>query len=408
MNPLILMMKNKIRLSLYLAFILLIIFSCEREPMEVRLTAIELSSPGGFVEAGVTDTIELVIFPENATPGEYTWSTSDLSVASVDQSGAVTGIAPGEAVITATTKDHKLMATAKVHVIRWTGYPKMGVHARPVAVDSDGIIWCGGIELTVIHHNSEQVYPAIKNVSAIAASSGGDKWFGTYGMGIWKYDGTTWTNYTTDNSSLASNFTNTNSMIVDQKGNVWFGTSDRESGMGTGVTMFDGNHWHVFNSGNGLVHNNVLDIAEDSHGNKWFVTSKGISVFDNLNWASYTTENTGTGIIDYAFSVAIDKQNNKWFGSYGGAIRFDGSKWTVFDASNSGLKWNSINDIAVDKDNHIWFATEAGVSKFDGTSWVNYTSVKKLHHVYNLRSIAIGTEGDKWIGTSTGILRLED
>ncbi|MEJ7679443.1 MAG: hypothetical protein WKG06_16600 [Segetibacter sp.] len=58
-------------------------------------------------------------------------------------------------------------------------------------------------------------------VLSIAIDSNGDKWFGTNGWGISKFDGIYWTTYTeANNSSIAE----VNAIAIDTKGNKWFGT----------------------------------------------------------------------------------------------------------------------------------------------------------------------------------------
>jgi len=356
---------------------------------------------------GLTETLELEIHPENATNKDFNWSSSDPSIAEVDPNGIVKGISPGEASITVTSGDNNFTATTTVHIIRWTYYPMNDVPVRPVVIDLQDNVWCGGLQLTKFIGNAKYVYPSIINISAIASNNSENIWLGTYNLGIWKFDGDSWTNYTSSNSNLAYNSINYNSMALDHKGNLWMGTAG-EAGIGSGVTMFDGSEWHVFNSDNGLPSNAVLDIAIDHEGIKWFTTRNGISRFDDVNWVSYASA-AGINFTDRFFSVAIDHENNKWFGSYGGPAKFDGNNWTFYNSSNSDLKWDSINDIAVDQDNNVWFATESGVSKFDGTNWINYTSVKEMQDkVYNVRAIAIDSRGDKWLGTSFGVIKLED
>jgi streptogramin lyase len=395
-------MNKRIIAYIYTAFILMMGFSCKMEPVEVPVTGIELNSSSGMIEVGLTDTLQLVIHPQNTTNKHFYWSSSDLSIAEVDPDGVVRGISPGTAVIRVTA-DNGITVADTVHVIRWTSYARENVHARPVAVDSQDQVWSGGNELTRIIGSNEMIYTDVKYISAIAAGINEDLWFGTHGSGIWKFDGNNWTNYTTTSSNIPYNSVNYNSMTVDPRGNLWMGTSNEF--LGTGVTMFDGNQWHIYNSDNGIINNNVMDISIDNQGNKWFVTNQGINCFDDTNWISYNSENTGTGEINYVFSIAIDNENNKWFGSYKGALKFDGSNWTVYNSSNSNLKWNFINDIAVDRNNNIWFATEMGVSRFDGTNWLNYISLKELG--YNVRAIAIDSKGIIWLGTSNGILKLE-
>lgn len=52
-----------------------------------------------------TMTLIASVYPEDATYQDITWSSSDTTIAVVDENGVVTGIAPGKVVITATTKD---------------------------------------------------------------------------------------------------------------------------------------------------------------------------------------------------------------------------------------------------------------------------------------------------------------
>ncbi len=400
-------MKSKIQLLIKLVFILFIAFSCKKEPVEIAITNIDISQSADIIEVGLIDTLGVSIQPENADNTEITWNSSEPSVATVSPEGVVTGISPGVSIINATTKDNSFIATDTIHVVRWSYNYMESVPVRPIVVDSSDNVWCGGMELTRIFNNTQTVYSNIKRISAIAADGINDRWFGTYDSGIWNFDGTNWTNYTKNNSNIAYNSVVYNSMALDVNNNIWLGTL--ESTMGTGITMYDRDQWHVFNSDSGLVYNNVVNVAIDNQGVKWFATSKGISSFDDSNWVSYTTENTGIDIIDQVFSVAIDKENNKWFGSYKGVLKFDGTNWSLYNTSNSGLKWNSINAIAVDKDNNIWFATEGGVSKFDGVNWVNYTSIKNNEFkVYNCRAIAIDSKNNKWIGTTYGLIKLED
>ena len=52
----------------------------------------------------------------------------------------------------------------------------------------------------------------------------GNKWFGTYN-GVSKFDGSNWTTYRFNNTAngLVNNWVN--AIIIDAKGDIWFGTS---------------------------------------------------------------------------------------------------------------------------------------------------------------------------------------
>ncbi len=57
-----------------------------------------------------------VVLPQNATDGSLTWTSSDLSIATVDQTGKVTAVNKGDAVISASSVNN-VVATCKIHVL---------------------------------------------------------------------------------------------------------------------------------------------------------------------------------------------------------------------------------------------------------------------------------------------------
>ena len=74
-------------------------------PKLVRVSAIELSESEKTVFVGDTFTITATVKPEDAFNRTVTWSSSDPSIATVDENGTVTAIAKGEAIITAESAD---------------------------------------------------------------------------------------------------------------------------------------------------------------------------------------------------------------------------------------------------------------------------------------------------------------
>ncbi|MFH0864797.1 MAG: two-component regulator propeller domain-containing protein, partial [Bacteroidota bacterium] len=277
------------------------------------------------------------------------------------------------------------------------------------------------------------------DVQAIAIDAQGNKWFGTYGGGVSKFDGINWTTYTTVDG-LASD--DVRAIATDAQGNMWFGTYFG------GVTKFDGANWITYTTADGLGGNYVTSIAIDAQGNKWFGTNNGVSRFDGTNWTTYTTAD-GLGDNNVT-SLAIDFQGNKWVGSYNAGIsRFDGINWTTYNIAD-GLVNNWVRSIAVDVYNNIWVGTDiqtlplpCGISKYDGINWTTYPIpsgtyckeywtivfdaldnmwiangywVIKFDGVYCYGifghwtyAIAIDNQGNKWFGTKNeGVWKLSD
>ena len=67
--------------------------------------SITLDKTEGILYVGNTVTITATVTPEEATNPAVTWSSSDESVATVDETGKVTAVAVGNATITATSED---------------------------------------------------------------------------------------------------------------------------------------------------------------------------------------------------------------------------------------------------------------------------------------------------------------
>jgi ligand-binding sensor domain-containing protein len=149
--------------------------------------------------------------------------------------------------------------------------------------------------------------------SAIAIDGQGNKWIGTGGGGLAKFDGVNWTVYNRSNSELADNWVN--AIAIDDSGNKWIGTD------GGGLAKFDGVNWRVYNRSNsGLPSNRVLAIAIDGQGNKWIGTwGGGLAKFDGINWTVYNTSNSGLPD-NWVWAIAIDGGGNKWIGTDGGGL----------------------------------------------------------------------------------------
>ena len=86
----------------------------------VPVTGVTLNKTSTSLYVGDTETLTPTITPDNATNKDVTWTSSDSTVATVDQNGLVTALARGTAVITATTADSGKTASCTVTVSRYS------------------------------------------------------------------------------------------------------------------------------------------------------------------------------------------------------------------------------------------------------------------------------------------------
>ncbi len=103
------------------------------------------------------------------------------------------------------------------------------------------------------------------------------------------------------------------SVHIDPDDTLWAGT------WGGGISKFDGNSWTNYTESDGLAGDIVYAIAQDESGVMWFGTNKGLSRFDGKNWTTYGRHEGIQNLDIYALVVAPD--GDIWAGTNGSVIR---------------------------------------------------------------------------------------
>ncbi len=85
----------------------------------------------------------------------------------------------------------------------------------------------------------------------MAEDQAGNLWFAVDAKGVHKFDGESFTTYTTKDG-LASN--NLRSVYADRRGRMWFGTAKG------GVSCYDGTAFRNFTEKDGLTNNSICGI----------------------------------------------------------------------------------------------------------------------------------------------------
>jgi uncharacterized protein YjdB/cytochrome c553 len=86
------------------------------EPQTIPVTGVTVMPTSVTVKAGASSNLSAAVAPANATNKAITWSSSNTGVATVSATGVVTGVAAGNAVITATSADGGRSASSNVAV----------------------------------------------------------------------------------------------------------------------------------------------------------------------------------------------------------------------------------------------------------------------------------------------------
>lgn len=226
----------------------------------------------------------------------------------------------------------------------------------------------------------------------------GNLWFSINGEGAYRFDGTSFTNFTTKDG-LCNN--HVSAIIQDKSGNILLGTNK-------GICRYDGKMFTKHPIPDSL---SITCILEDKDGNLWFGTrqhgvyrynEKALDNFLNKNNHKFNLGNTTQFILD----ILQDKHGNIWFSSWngGGVWKYDGKVFKNFIPSDDYYKTNQdkrrFNDpqdifdntlygtyipsqdhitddmifsMAEDKSGNIWFATrDHGACRYDGKIFTSF------------------------------------
>lgn len=93
-------------------------YTCDTNVESVRCLGINLNGPVDVIDVGKQARCEVIFSPANVTSRALRWTSSDPSVATVDENGIVTGIKQGTAKITATTKKSGHSADWNVTIVQ--------------------------------------------------------------------------------------------------------------------------------------------------------------------------------------------------------------------------------------------------------------------------------------------------
>lgn len=160
-----------------------------------------------------------------------------------------------------------------------------------------------------------------------------------------------------------------------------------------GAAKFTGTTWSIYTSENSTLPSDIVsDIGVDSSNNVWFTTTGGIAKL-NSDGIWVKIQDTGLPQIK-SRDLEISENNNIYFATLdNGLVRYDGEKWISYNTDNSPLNVNMVVQIAFDNNNNLWVITnDYDINIFDGDTWYNfyetYSDVPNMdpinvHHDYN-------------------------
>ncbi len=198
------------------------------------------------------------------------------------------------------------------------------------------------------------------SVFSILEDTAGKFWFATV-EGIFVYDGKSFELFIVDKDQkgFMSKGHNTEYMLQDTQGNIWFG-----SRVNDGVYRYDGESIVNFKLEELDGHKWAWPALQDRKGNIWFSNWGGTYRYDGTSFTSFTKED---GLCSQTITrIMEDNQGNIWFGGGEGLCRYNGKSFTHFTAKD-GLPHNGVWSIFEDKNQNIWIGTRnTGLCMYNG------------------------------------------
>lgn len=285
-------------------------------------------------------------------------------------------------------------------------------------LDKDGNLWFGTSNEGIYRYDGKSFINFTERnglpsnyINCILEDKDGNLWFGT-NNGLGKYDGESFTSISVPwegEKKLGDDWWNSNvvqCMLEDRNGNIWLGSG------GHGAYRYDGSTFTNFSFTNdypqsdGLHHNYIQSMIEDTDGNIWLtsMTHGGVSRFNGKEFTHFTLED---GLMDdMVFSSFEDRTGKIWFGSiqtkHKGLYLYDGKNFTGF-GKEDGLCDNFITGFYEGRNGKLWIRTGTILCIYDGENFAPFITPQGKT-LKGISFIIEDKEKNIWLGGQYGHL----
>lgn len=275
------------------------------------------------------------------------------------------------------------------------------------------------------------------SIRSICQDHEGNIWFGSDGGGIYKYGGTKFISFQS-NQGMEDFFIW--SFYQDEKDRMWFGTAnegllawygdtlihyspDEGTNLGiirvifqdqgklmigsnSGLWSFDGKYYHNENLKYGLPHAiGITDVFTDNQQIWIGTTTQGIFLFENGISTQYNQDNSAL-IYNQVENIIKNQNGQIWIATRGGLTRYDGKEFKSFQKPDY-VGFNAIMQLTEDRFGYLWAATYGdGVYRILVLEDDNLEVFKLDSEIGlssdNVYSILTDNEGNIWAGCQNG------
>ncbi|RYY24212.1 MAG: sensor histidine kinase [Chitinophagaceae bacterium] len=279
---------------------------------------------------------------------------------------------------------------------------------------SDGTIFIGTGNSLHRYHPESKTFSRCKEIpdyifiSSLEEASDKTIWIGTHGNGIFFYNPVTGSHGKLEDIiefDLLKTAKTINSVMVDSKQNIWFGTE----GGGTIRLSADRKQISNFSTKEGLPSNFIFKIIEDHDNRIWLTSSKGLIMIDQQQRIKVYTQSTGLLNDQFNYNSGFcDDTGVLYFGSVKGLISFKPDECastdytppiyiTDFQIQQSGLG----DPIAMKPDKAITHTSEISLTHDQSSFSVNFAALSFVSPDMTQYRYMLEGLDDEWNGLTT-------
>ena len=264
------------------------------------------------------------------------------------------------------------------------------IHTDVVMLDSDNV-WISA-RRALLHYEDDEFeivdIGAISNtVEAMDVISTTDGWAGSRGGKLFRYNGTSWSSFTSPIEDLNVQFNDLRMVSASDGWACGFGTT-------TGIVIrWNGTSWSEVTFPDDVSCEELSIVASDD---VWSVGHDGaIAHFGGTSWVTTTSP-----ITEHLFAVDMVDADEGWAVGEGGAILYyDGTDWSD-ETSPTTEHLFAIDMISADEG----WAGGRELLYYDGTSWETATSPVPFHEFSWISDIDMESATEGWAVGQTNLL----
>ncbi|MFC2154702.1 two-component regulator propeller domain-containing protein, partial [Candidatus Altiarchaeota archaeon] len=225
--------------------------------------------------------------------------------------------------------------------------------AYVLAKDSDEKIWAGSQFGRLSYYDGEGWNIVWNSTDALAVmdievDSQGNVWVGTQNNGLYKFVGGSTNSVNYQSPNLPENDVNT--IAIDNDDNIWMGVrNSSDTNQGMGVVRYNGSSWTNWHENNSDLNTSKISAIEvDNDGIAYAGTEYGVFAFDGNNW-SYLDDGPNEQVLYMKYrywsgpDLPREEDSMLWILTKDeGVVKYNGSLFTTY-TEDSGLYSHDID-----------------------------------------------------------------